>query len=429
MRSKRHDVNLWIIPLKMSMGALLLFGLTMIPDMLAAYHIIHIPDWITMGGIDDARAILSAMMGCVSTVLALIFSVALLVLSMVATLFGPRLLYRFVQDWVTQATIGMFMAAFIYVYLVFLVTHQDANSTFIPQVSLITAWIVVLVAFAFLVYYSHRVAVSIQNPDAVARITDDLRKAVDISTKPVVGFELREVTERALAEKQRSDGSPIKSWVSGYLQYINYEALANLAMQSDATIHFAFKPGQFVLQGEVLATVWPRSQVDIFSKQLKKQVRMGRHRVLQQDIEFGIAQIVEIAIRALSPAVNDTFTGVACVDWLGESLLIIAEKPRNSGWYDAQGKLRLCEQEVKLSRLIKSAFDLIRQSSADNPAVLIRILSVLERISPRLPHPEEQLALREQGEAILEAAKAKGLVSVDLKDIEAAWKNRAAIHT
>jgi len=82
--------------------ALLLFGDHNNPDMLAAYHVIHLPDWFTMGGIDDARAILSAMLGCVSTVLALIFSVALLVLSMVANLFGPRLLYRFVQDWVTQ---------------------------------------------------------------------------------------------------------------------------------------------------------------------------------------------------------------------------------------------------------------------------------------------------------------------------------------
>jgi uncharacterized membrane protein len=86
-----------------------------------------------MGSIDDARAILSAMMGAVATVLALIFSVALLVLSMVSTLFGPRLLYRFLQDWVTQVTIGLFMGTFVYICLVFLVTHQDPASSFIPR--------------------------------------------------------------------------------------------------------------------------------------------------------------------------------------------------------------------------------------------------------------------------------------------------------
>ena len=113
----------------------------------------------------------------VSTVLALIFSVALLVLSMVAALFGPRLLYRFVQDWVTQTTIGLFMATFIYLCLVFLVTHKDDHTTFIPQVSLITSWFLVIASFGFLIYYSHRIATSIQNPDLVG-IGDDLKSAI-----------------------------------------------------------------------------------------------------------------------------------------------------------------------------------------------------------------------------------------------------------
>jgi uncharacterized membrane protein len=140
LRSQR-DINLWRIPLQLSLAATVLFGLTLIPDILDTDGIIHIPSWLTMGSIDDARAILSAMMGAVATVLALIFSVALLVLSMVATLFGPRLLYRFLQDWVTQFTIGLFMATFVYICLVFLVTHQDAQSKFVPQISQITSWV------------------------------------------------------------------------------------------------------------------------------------------------------------------------------------------------------------------------------------------------------------------------------------------------
>src|SRR3984885_13389221 len=123
LRSQR-DINLWRIPLKLSLAAIALFGVTLTPDILDAYGVVHIPSWLTMGGIDDARAILSAMMGAGATVLALIFSIALLVLSMVSTLFGPRLLYRFLQDWVTKITIGMFLGRFAYICLVFLVTHQ-----------------------------------------------------------------------------------------------------------------------------------------------------------------------------------------------------------------------------------------------------------------------------------------------------------------
>src|ERR1700675_4347546 len=136
LRSQR-DINLWRIPLQLSLAAVGLFGVTLIPDILDKYGIIHIPSWLTMGSIDDARAILSAMMGAVATVLALIFSVALLVLSMVSTLFGPRLLYRFMQDWVTQFTIGLFLGTFIFLCLCFLVTHQDAHTTFVPQISLL----------------------------------------------------------------------------------------------------------------------------------------------------------------------------------------------------------------------------------------------------------------------------------------------------
>ena len=254
-----HNVNLWIVPLKMSLAALLLFAITMTPDMLAAYHVIHLPNWFTMGGIDDARAILGAMLGCVSTVLALIFSVALLVLSMVANLFGPRLLYRFVQDWVTQATIGLFMGAFIYVFLVFLVTHQDMHSSFIPQVSLITSWFVVLAAFGFLVFYSHRVAMLIQNPDAVGRIVDDIRRAVD-RAYPSNGAQHPSATASHTLPPKMTDSMIVQSATSGYMQEINHQLLLDAANKNHVQIEIHFRPGQFVLEGEPLASISPPSQ-------------------------------------------------------------------------------------------------------------------------------------------------------------------------
>src|ERR1700678_4408126 len=232
LTSSSHNVNLWIVPLKMSLAAIVLFGLTMIPDTLAAYHVIQLPTWLTMGGIDDARAILSAMMGCVSTVLALIFSVALLVLSMVANLFGPRLLYRFVQDWVTQTCIGLFMAAFIYVFLVFLVTHQDEHTTFIPQVSLITSWFLVLAAFGFLVFYSHRVAVLIQNPDAIGRIVDDLRHAVELAAPHSRSERDLQHLDASEAYRTLSDSAAMLSPTSGYLQEIQHQTLLNTAAKA-----------------------------------------------------------------------------------------------------------------------------------------------------------------------------------------------------
>ncbi len=378
LTSTSRDINLWKVPLLMSLGAVVLFAITITPDILAANHVIHLPDWFTMGGIDDARAILGAMMGCVSTVLALIFSVALLVLSMVANLFGPRLLYRFVQDWVTQACIGLFMGAFIYVFLVFLVTHQDAHGSFIPQVSLITSWVLVLGAFGFLVFYSHRVAVLIQNPDAIGRIVDDLRRAVERAALSSQSQTSHQQLEASEAPGAMSGSAEMLSLKSGYLQVIDHQALVSAAAQTGALVSLHFRPGQFVLKGETLATISPASALTSLAPLVSRGITLGRHRVLFQALEFGVAQIVEIAIRALSPAINDTFTGIASVDLLGEALTILAQAPRDSGrWFDGEGKLRLQARPLLLPRLVKQAFDQIRQAAADNPAVLIRLLATI----------------------------------------------------
>jgi uncharacterized membrane protein len=418
LRSQR-DINLWRIPLQLSLAAVGLFGITLIPDILDKYGIIHIPSWLTMGSIDDARAILAAMMGAVATVLALIFSVALLVLSMVSTLFGPRLLYRFLQDWVTQVTIGLFMGTFVYICLVFLVTHQDPQSTFIPQISLIMSWVLVVLSFGFLVYYSHRVARSIQNPDMIGAIVDDLYAAASSAQAAGPCEGTGAAPDDAAILHQAQTGTIVSCPKSGYLQYVDHGPLVAAARASDVLIVLKFRPGQFVLRGEPLAALIPADNVGTLGAAIERGVHIGRHRTLTQDSEFGIAQVVEIAIRALSPAVNDTFTGVACVDWLADALLALAERPPLTGnWYDTGGRLRIWMPALRLERLVKFAFDQMRQASTTTPAVLIRQLDAIRRIAPRLPDACRQ-ALSDQANAILESAQT--LVALDRRDLEAAW--------
>jgi len=423
LRSQR-DINLWRIPLQLSLAAVALFAVTLVPDILDKYRVIHIPSWLTMGSIDDARAILSAMMGAVATVLALIFSVALLVLSMVSTLFGPRLLYRFLQDWVTQVTIGLFMATFVYICLVFLVTHQDPQSSFIPQISLITSWVLVVLSFGFLVYYSHRVARSIQNPDMIGAIVDDLYVAAGSAHLSGPGEGTGAPPDDDAILRQAETGALVSCARSGYLQHVDHVALVAAARAADALIVLRFRSGQFVLRGEPLAAIVPSDKVGALEVAIDRGVHIGRHRTLTQDSEFGIAQVVEIAIRALSPAVNDTFTGVACVDWLADALLTLAERPPLDGnWYDTSSRLRVWMPPVRLERLAKFAFDQIRQASTTTPAVLIRQLDAIRRLAPRLPDACRQ-ALSDQADAILETASA--LVALDRRDLDMAWQRAHA---
>jgi len=411
---------MWQTPLALSLGAIGLFGITLIPDILDKYGVIHIPSWLTMGSIDDARAILSAMMGSVATVLALIFSVALLVISMVATLFGPRLLYRFLQDRVTQTTIGLFMATFVYICLCFLVTHEDKTSRFVPQISLITSWVLVVGSFGFLVYYSHRIASSIQNPDMIGRIADELYPAVVGSLEREANEAPGPLPDDAAIQRQADTGAVVPCPRSGYLQHLDHGALVAAARDAGAMLVFRFRPGQFVLRSEPLASVVPSTAVRSLEPLIDRYVAIGRHRTLTQDAEFGIAQMVEIAIRALSPAVNDTFTGVACVDWLADALLVLAENPPLEGnWYDTGGTLRVWMPATRIERLAKLAFDQIRQASTTTPAVLIRQLHVIGRLAPRMP-ATARCVLAEQAHAIWDASD--GLAALDRRDLETAYE-------
>jgi uncharacterized membrane protein len=217
----------------------------------------------------------------------------------------------------------------------------------------------------------------------------------------------------------------VRTTRSGYLQHVDHIALVAAARASDARVILRFRPGQFVLRGEIVAAVSPPQHGAALTPRVLECVQLGRHRTITQDAEFGIAQIVEIAIRALSPAVNDTFTGVASVDWLADALLVLGEKPPLEGnWYDLDGKLRVWMPEVRLERLVKLAFDQIRQASATTPAVLIRQLDVIARLASRLP-PTAQAALAGQAEAIRDTAQGPW-AAADRRDLEAAFARATA---
>jgi len=218
--------------------------------------------------------------------------------------------------------------------------------------------------------------------------------------------------------RQVETGAVVSCAKSGYLQHVDHGALVRAARAADVLIVLRFRPGQFVLRGEPVAVIVPTDSGGILKSAIDRGIHIGRHRTLTQDSEFGISQVVEIAIRALSPAVNDTFTGVACVDWLADALLTLAERPPLQGnWYDTSSRLRVWMPPVRIERLAKLAFDQIRQASATTPAVLIRQLDAIRRLAPRLPDACRQV-LSDQVDAILEIASA--LVALDRRDLEAA---------
>lgn len=421
--------DLWRLPLALCLATLLLFLITVEVDRAAAGGVLTLPGWISVGGPEDARAILGAMLGAVSTVLALIFSVALLVLSMAVSQFGPRLLYRFVRDAVTQVTIGLFLASFVHTLLTFVVTRQEASHQFVPQLTLMCGVVLVIASFGFLVVFSHRIAMSIQTQNVVARIVADLYGALAevvtvLERSSVLPRTPEAVAERdALAARCEADGAVVRVPRTGFVQEVDIERLLAAAEGADAVVRLLYRPGQFVMEGAALCQVLPGTKAADLATAIRRDVKIGAHRTLKQDPEFGIAQLVEIALRALSPAINDTFTGLTCIDWLGDELRVFASRGIERGaCLGPSGRIRLMWPPLRFARVVKTAFDQIRQAAVDNPAVSIRLLQTFARLAAQSEDPQLRQALAQQAEAIWEAASEQALVKSDRTDIEAAYR-------
>lgn len=427
------------VPFAIAAAVLVCLAATLAIDALAAAGRIRLYGWLSVGDVDDARAILQALLGAVSTVLALIFSVTLLVFSMAVSQFGPRLMPYFLRDRAMQVALGLFLGTFLHSLITFVVTGKrggDAlipqiSGAFIPQITVLTSIALVFVSFCFLVVYNHRVALALQTNNVLARIVEDLNAAIerrsasrvvdtDASATPSGGERnVDAVRTRCLAE-----GGVLPATTSGYLQRIDMVRIVTAADRCGAEVSLAFRPGQFVLEGETLAHVFPPSRADALAATIRHAVMIGQHRTLEQDAEFAFAQLSEIGIRALSPAVNDTYTGLSCIDWLGDALRLFAALPISDGaWRTTRGDVRLLVPPLLFDRVVGVAFDLIRQSAAGNPAICIRLLQTYARLAPQLRDSEERRAVLAEVEATREVAARMPDVGIDRVALDEAYRS------
>ena len=196
-----------------------------------------------------------------------------------------------------------------------------------------------------------------------------------------------------------------------------------MADRREAVVCLAFRPGEFVIEGEALAHVLPASHAGELGATIHSAVKIGQHRTLEQDAEFAFMQLSEIAIRALSPAINDTYTGLSSIDWLGDALHMFAAFPASDGaWQTGQGKVRLLVPPLRFAHVVRAAFDLIRRAAADNPAVRIRLLQMGARLAPQLRDSDQRRAILDEVEAVYEAAALMPDARIDRNALEEAYR-------
>jgi uncharacterized membrane protein len=424
----------WLVPSVLVVVATLLFWLTFEIDLAAFHHEITLPFWIRTGTADAGRQVLIAIAAAIITVVGVVFSITILALTLASQQFGPRMMRNFVRDVGNQMTLGVFVGTFVYSVLALVSLTSDPHGDFVPHLSITVAEAFLLVDLGVLIYFIHHIAKSIQLPEVIAGIARDLTRSINAefplelagtapSQRESVG---RSVPELVQLIEQR--GAVVPSSTSGYLQFVGYAQLIGIAARTDSVIRLDHRPGHFIAAGSPLATVWPGGAAAQVALALSKAHVTGPHRTLMQDPVFAIDQLVEIAIRALSPAVNDTFTALTCIDWLSAGLSQVSGRSISEGVYrDKFNRVRLIETDPSYDRMVNRSFDKVRQAARGMPAVIIRMLDALAIVAAATMSHQQRRVLTRQAEMILRAAEESVSEPNDLEDIRNRYQRLMAL--
>ena len=333
--------NLWLVPLIEVVAALVLFALTYALDRAAFDGDFRIPSWALSGSPDASRQILTTIAAAIITVVGVVFSIVIVALTLASTQFGPRMLRNFIRDRGTQVTLGTFVATFVYAMLALGAIGQESRGNFVPHISITVTLVLLVVDLGVLIYFIHHIATQIQLPQVIAGIAGDLAKAIETQAGNAAATKAAPSAAATLAALAQAGGAggAVAAPRSGYLQSIDRRTLVRIATDADVVIQMLHRPGHFLVQGHPYATVWPAAKAEVVARELGRSHLTGPYRTLVQDVSFGLDQLVEIGLRALSAAVNDTFTAITCIDWIGDSLFKVTGnwQPRHS-YRDGDGQ-------------------------------------------------------------------------------------------
>ena len=350
--------------------------------------------WVWSGGADGARAVLSVIAGSVMTVVSIVFSLTITALAQTSSHYGPRVLRNFTSDRGVQFTLGIFIATFVYCLLVLRTVRSVEESSFVPYLSVNIGVLLALASLAVLIYFIHHVSQSIQAENLIADVGQDFQRKLSTLFPERVG-------EGSDAEQPPDDNywqhaHQLTSKEHGYLERVDDSALMRLAVQHDLQLKLEKRPGEFVSSNTPLAQTLPATGItDEIEAALRACFSLGTHRTPHQDALYSIQQLVEIAAHALSPGINEPFTALTCIDWLGGSLRgVIRRDLPSSARYDQNGRLRVVARSLRFEEVAQGALDQIRIYGASYPDIMVSLLDTLAGLSSDLQRPLDREVLQ-----------------------------------
>lgn len=424
----RLSETFWFIPALMVIVAIFL-GLLMtnIDDHADIQASISEVSWLHGGSPDGARSLLSTIAGSMISVAGVTFSITIATLSLASSQLGPRLLTNFMRDRGNQIVLGTFVAIFVYCLIVLRAIRSSEESAFVPHLSVIVAMILSVISLAVLIYFFHHVSTMIQAQHVIFSIGQELETSIDRlvsveASRRSYEYELRNQDD--IPTDFEENATFVTASASGYLQTVDYERMQKIAEENDLLLRIFYRAGDFIAKGGDIVAVFPSTDLaESVKENVRASLTLGARRLRIQDVEFAIDQLVEIAVRALSPGINDPFTAISCLDQLGATLSSLAERTIPSGYYyDSDGHLRLITDTLTFGGIVDSAFNQIRQHGRSDVAVTIRMLEVIAIIIARTTTDAQKRVLIRQADMIKRASDETILEKNDRQDITARYQ-------
>lgn len=377
--------NYWFLPTVMICATILLSFGTIWLDESFSHTLEHwqgITGAVFTRDADGARTILGTIAGSMMTVAVTAFSITIVALQLASTQLGPRVIRSFMKDKGNQATLGVFLSTFMYSLLIQRAVQQG-SAEFVPHISVILSLVLAIVSIGVLVYFIHHITDTIQAENVIAVIGRELDQTIDRLFPEQAGSGGGE--KRPAVSAPAPDQKPsftVTSRRDGYLQTVDMDRLMRLAERHDAVLFIRQRPGEFVIRDSILiegfAPTPPDGGID---RTMHSAFGLGRQRTEAQDVEFAIAQLVQIGSRALSPGINDPFTAMRCVNQLSAALCRLARRRFPSGIrFDDADQPRIVAAALTFEQLIQSAFSQLCTYARTHRPVLIAMLDGLEAI-------------------------------------------------
>lgn len=392
----------WFLPTLFSLAALGLSVLTIWLDLTGAGWWFSGTGWLESSGAEGARSLLTVIASAMIAMASTVFAITIAAVAYASGNYGPRLLTNFMNDRGNQVALGTFIATFVYAVMVLRVVDSggdppDSAPAFIPQLSLFVATLMAAFAVAVLVYFLHHIPASIRINTVIGGI--GRRLLDDIDARFPADFDGREPAgERP--------GEPVFPVDSGYVEILEFATLDEIAQESGATISLCVRAGDFVHPAIPLAKVEGAACDENLAKGICDAFAVGNSRTRSQDLEFLFDELVEIALRALSPGVNDPFTALSAVHWLGAATARLGGRDLCRGpEQDRYDPARVRPLSDDFAHFLARGFGALRNSAAASPIAGKMVLESLMTVRRAACTKERTEAVRAEARLLLAQAE------------------------